>query len=183
MRKFLGGVIVGIIVVPFAFYLYMRFGPVPVATSEPPMPLERFFAMTALHARLERDMPKSVPLPADEANLQAGANVYMHHCAGCHGPLGGPGSPMAKAMFPPPPQLLHANQMVTDDPPGETFWKVKNGIRLSGMPSFHAALSDEQIWQVSLMLANADKLSPAVKGELVFKPFPAPPPATKPTKK
>jgi mono/diheme cytochrome c family protein len=48
---------------------------------------------------------------------------------------------------------------------------VSNGIRLTGMPSFKDTLSDTQIWQVALLLANADKpLPPAavsiVRGEL-----------------
>ncbi len=49
---------------------------------------------------------------------------------------------------------------VSDDPPGETFWKVSNGIRLTGMPAFKNILSETQIWQVSLLLANADKPLP-----------------------
>ena len=74
---------------------------------------------------------------------------------------------------------------VSDDPPGETFWKVDNGIRLSGMPAFHELLTGTQIWQVSLLLANADKPLPPevlqiVRG--VQQPTPASPalPAQKP---
>ena len=44
---------------------------------------------------------------------------------------------------------------VSDDPPGETYWKVANGIRLSGMPSYKDLLTETQMWQVSLLLANA----------------------------
>jgi mono/diheme cytochrome c family protein len=69
---------------------------------------------------------------------------------------------------------------VTDDPPGETYWKVANGIRLSGMPSYKDVLTDTQMWQVSLLLANANKpLPPAalaiVRGDQTAAP-PAPPP-------
>jgi len=55
---------------------------------------------------------------------------------------------------------------VTDDPPGETYWKVANGIRLSGMPSFSESLSQTQMWQVSLLAANANKLPDSVKSAL-----------------
>jgi mono/diheme cytochrome c family protein len=55
---------------------------------------------------------------------------------------------------------------VTDDPPGETYWKVANGIRLTGMPGFSQSLSPTEIWQISLMLANADKLPPSVTAVL-----------------
>ena len=55
---------------------------------------------------------------------------------------------------------------VTDDEPGETYWKVANGIRLTGMPGFNQQLSTTEMWQVSLLLAHADKLSDSVKGIL-----------------
>jgi hypothetical protein len=55
---------------------------------------------------------------------------------------------------------------VTDDERGETYWKVANGIRLTGMPSFKNSLSETEMWQVSVLLANADKISDAVKREL-----------------
>ena len=72
-------------------------------------------------------------------------------------------------MFPHAPELLNGKG-VTDDPPGETFWKAKNGIRLSGMPEFGSHLSDEQLWQVSLLLANADKLPESAKQVLAPAP-------------
>lgn len=55
---------------------------------------------------------------------------------------------------------------MTDDEPGETYWKVANGIRLTGMPGFNQQLSTTEMWQVSLLLANADKLPDSVKSVL-----------------
>ena len=49
---------------------------------------------------------------------------------------------------------------VSDDDPGETFWKVKNGIRLTGMPSYQHILSDAEMWDVALLLKNADQPLP-----------------------
>ena len=68
-------------------------------------------------------------------------------------------------MFPKPPQLLHGKG-VTDDPAEETYWKVVHGIRLTGMPGFKGSLSDTQAWQVSVLLANADKVPESVKTAL-----------------
>jgi mono/diheme cytochrome c family protein len=76
-------------------------------------------------------------------------------------------------MFPKPPELFHGTG-VTDDPAWETYWKANNGIRLTGMPAFKGALNDTQIWQVSVLLANADKISPAVKVALASTPPPPP---------
>ena len=68
-------------------------------------------------------------------------------------------------MYPEAPQLWQPHGRgvvgVSDDPAGETFWKVDNGIRLSGMPSFRRVLNQTQEWQVSLLMANADKPMPA----------------------
>lgn len=55
---------------------------------------------------------------------------------------------------------------VTDDPAGETYWKVANGIRLTGMPAYRDALSPTEMSQVSLLLANADKVSTQVRSAL-----------------
>ncbi|HZZ16790.1 MAG TPA: hypothetical protein VFE08_12585, partial [Candidatus Sulfotelmatobacter sp.] len=55
---------------------------------------------------------------------------------------------------------------VTDDPAGETYWKVTNGIRLTGMPGFKNTLSETERWQVTLLLADADKLPQTVKNGL-----------------
>jgi mono/diheme cytochrome c family protein len=49
---------------------------------------------------------------------------------------------------------------------GETFWKVQNGIRLTGMPGFKGSLSEKEMWQVSQLVALADKLPESAKSEL-----------------
>jgi len=165
MGKFLFGVIIGLVLVPLVVYIYFSQGLAPVATSEPPMPFEKMFARMALHTRLDKEVPKNVPIANDEANLAAGAQVYKEHCAVCHGLPAQPQSAIASGMFPKPPKLMEGTG-VTDDPPGETYWKVSGGIRMTGMAGFERTLSTAQMWQVSLLCANADKLSASVKQSL-----------------
>jgi thiosulfate dehydrogenase len=175
VKRFVLGVIVGVVLVPLCGYFYFGSGAVPVATSAPPMPFETMLAHKALDARITKEMPTSVPIQADDSNLVAGAQVYHHHCAMCHGLPGQLEGPIAKGMFPHPPKLMEGKG-VTDDEPGETYWKVANGIRLSGMPSFHQSLSETEMWQVSLLAAHADKLPQAAKDVLAAAPFGGPPP-------
>lgn len=165
MGKFLIGLIVGLIVIPVGVYMYFSTGTAPVSTSSAPMPFEKMLAKLALHARLKKEMPKSAPIPADEANYAAGAVVYKEHCAVCHGLPGKAQTTIAAGMFPKPPKLMDGKG-VTDDEPGETYWKVAGGIRMTGMPGFDKALSPTQMWQVSLLCANADKMPQAVKNSL-----------------
>jgi thiosulfate dehydrogenase len=171
MKSFILGLIVGIVLLPVAAFLYIWLGYAPVATAAPPLPLEQTLAVIALHARIAREAPKDSPVPPTEPNLLAGAKLYREYCAVCHGTAGEPKTATAKGMFPPPPPQFQG-EGVTDDPVGETFWKVSNGIRLTGMPAFRGSLSDEQLWQVSQLLANADKLPPSVK-EFMAQPAPA----------
>ena len=130
------------------------------------MPFERMIANAALHSAIGPGAKQPSPIPADAANLEAGAHVYHEQCAVCHGYWQQSPTAIAKGMFPAPPQLLPPKKGVTDDPVGETYWKAKNGIRLTGMPGFEDTLSDTQLWQVSQLLAHAHELPPPAQEAL-----------------
>jgi mono/diheme cytochrome c family protein len=165
VKKFLIGFAAGLIVIPLVTYMYFAFGMAPVATAAQEMPFERLLAKKALRARREREMPKSVPIAADESNYAAGAHIYREHCAVCHGLPKHSQTAIAKGMYPKPPALLEGKG-VSDDPEGETYWKVSGGIRMTGMPGFQQTLSSTEIWQVSILLAHADKLPTKVQDSL-----------------
>ncbi len=165
MRTFILGLILGLIALPAFGWLYFRFGYAPVATASSPMPFEKSLAHMALNARIRKEAPKTVPIQASDANYEAGAHLYRSHCAMCHGLPDQPEAPTSKGMFPHPPKLFKGTG-VTDDPAGETYWKVSNGIRLTGMPAYTGSLTETEMWQISLLLANADKLPAAVRADL-----------------
>jgi len=160
------GILLGALLIAGGIYYYFSSGRAPVATAAAPMPFEKMFAKIGLHAYLDR-LPHPEPrVPADEANLLAGARVYREQCAACHGLPGGTKTAIASGMFPKPPELFQGVG-VTDDDPWESYWKVENGIRMSGMPAFKDHLTETQIWQVSVLVKNAGKIPPAVRNELV----------------
>jgi|SRR5579863_3378868 len=164
---FIVGLLIGVvIVVPLGAYLFVTSGGLSMATSAKPLPLEETFAKVALRASLGDAAKVKDPVSLDDTNLLAGARVYRKNCAQCHGLPSHQETAIAQGEFPPPPQLLEAKQMVTDDPEGVTYWKVSNGIRLTGMPGFEKTLSDTERWQATMLLAHADKLPPAVQKAL-----------------
>lgn len=165
MIKFFLGVVVGIGLVVLASYLFMTRGGIFMGTDAKPLPFEQSIAGAAINTSIGKSANDPSPLPADETNLQAGAKIYMQTCAWCHGRLD-QASSGAKGLYPLPPHLLPPGAGVTDDPVGATHWVVKNGVRFSAMPSFNQKLSDSEIWQVSLLLRNADKLPDSVKESL-----------------
>lgn len=166
MKKFILGLIVGLLIPVIGGYLYIKMGMMPVATASAPLPMEARIAKMALRARVSKEAPKDSPVAADETNMTQGAHVYVENCAFCHGFPDQKASFAAKGMFPLPPQLLSKDDMVTDDPVGVTYWKVSNGIRLTGMPGFNEMLTPTQMWQVSQLLAHADKLPDPTKAAL-----------------
>ena len=165
MKAFLLGLLIGVILWPLGVYFYLRLGYAPVATSAPPLPLERKIVSMALKARLAKEAPGEAPIPASDENLLQGAKIYREQCDACHGRASGGKTAIQRGMYPPPP-LLVQGKGVSDDPVGVTFWKVKNGIRLTGMPAFGASLTDTQIWQVSLLLAKENQLPANVSDSL-----------------
>jgi mono/diheme cytochrome c family protein len=164
MFRILFGIVLGIVLAVVGLMAWLRFGKIPVAVTDPPLPAEQLLTGVPLHARIDREMVKNPPIQADEANLVAGAHIYSEQCAVCHGLYDKP-SAFGQHMFPGATPLWekhgHGSVVgVSDDPPGETYWKVANGIRLTGMPSYQQTLTETQMWQVSMLLANADKPLP-----------------------
>ena len=166
--KFLIGVIVGLIAFPVLAAIYFLGGFAPAAVSARSFPFEQLIAGGALEARLHREAPKRDLSSFTTADLVAGAQTYRKGCDGCHGLPGQ--KPLVPKMYPEPPELFTPDGYVTDDPVGFTYWKIKNGIRMTGMPSFNRVFSDEEIWQTAALLANADKL-PAQATDILKQPM------------
>ncbi len=184
MGRIFLGIILALILAPLAVLAWIKWGHPPVAVADAPFPMERQITHIPLDTRIARELPGDPPIQADEANLTAGAEIYRDQCATCHGFHGKP-SNFGPHMYPEAPALWqkHATSDVvgvSDDPPGETYWKVANGIRLTGMPSYKDTLTDTQIWQVSLLLANANKPLPPGAVSIVMGLTPATPPAASP---
>jgi thiosulfate dehydrogenase len=165
LKALVVGIILGAALVLGGVWLYFTSGRAPVAVSDPPLPFEKKLAHASLNAHLDKQQRSEPAVPADETNLLAGAEVYKQHCAVCHGLPGVAPTAISEGEYPKPPELFKGTG-VTDDAPWETYWKASNGIRLTGMPGFKGHLTEVQLWQVSHLLANADKISPAVKAAL-----------------
>lgn len=172
MGRLILGVVIGVFLVAGGVFVYFTTGMAPAAATAAPMPFEKYFAGAALHARIRREAPKQAPpqIPATPENLLAGAMIYKKNCAFCHGLPDAKPSSQGHGMYPHAPQLFTPRGMVNHDPPGITYWKVRNGIRLTGMPSFGASLTYQQMWKVTLLLRNANKLPPRVFAALTATP-------------
>jgi len=176
IKVFVMGVLIGILIFAGGIYYYFTSGMAPVAAGDPPMPYERRMASRSLDAHIEKANVPSPPIQASDENYVAAAKTYKQNCAVCHGLPDQTPPAIADNMYP-HATLLFKGKGVTDDPAQVSYWKIVNGIRLTGMPSFRGVLNDTQAWQLALLVASADKIPDSAKKELA----PEQPPAAAPT--
>lgn len=78
----------------------------------------------------------------DPTNLVTGTEHFAAHCAVCHGAPGVPKGDIAIGLYPQPPNLAEAAKHYT---PGELFWIIKHGIKMTGMPAW-GDHNDDELW-------------------------------------
>jgi mono/diheme cytochrome c family protein len=153
------GVLATIIAIGAAVFFFGGFYSV-AATAEDPDIVDWALARvrTASIDRHANDQP-----PAsinDPASVQAGAREFAEHgCPTCHGAPGVRWAKFSEGMHPDPPDL---KDVVGEFSPVQLFWVVKNGINMTGMPSFAlAGAKDEELWQIVAFLKKLPSVSDA----------------------
>jgi Cytochrome C oxidase, cbb3-type, subunit III len=122
-------------------------------------------------ASINRHAKDVAPANINEpATIEAGAREYAEHgCTNCHGAPGVTWAKFSEGLKPDPPDL---KDVVKDRTPSQLFWVIKNGINMTGMPSFAlAGAKDDEIWPIVAFL----KKLPTVT-EADYKAWIAPPP-------
>ena len=95
-----------------------------------------------------------------QPNVQAGAKAYLARgCVNCHGAPGMEWQKFSEGLRPDPPDL---KDVVNERTPAQLFWVVKNGINMTGMPSFGATgVPDPEIWTIVAYLKKLPGVSEA----------------------
>jgi thiosulfate dehydrogenase len=166
MGKFLLGIVFTIVIIFVGGFLLLKKGYMSMAADVEPLPFEKSLAMGAVDASTERHAgERKNPTPAAEENLVAGAQLYLNHCAGCHGVPSNPDAPFGRSFYPPVPAFF---KDAPDMPENQNFYIIAHGVRWTGMPGWNKTLTEAQIWQLVTFLTNIEKLPPAASK--VFEP-------------
>jgi mono/diheme cytochrome c family protein len=148
-----------VVAVAAAAYFFGGFYSV-AGTAEDPA-IVKWVLIKVRMASISRHATEATPIPLDDpANIQAGARAFAARgCTTCHG---GPGAEWAKfseGLHPDPPDL---KDVVKEREPPELFWAIKNGINMTGMPSFGAIeVPDREIWTIVAFIKKLPTVSEA----------------------
>ena len=179
-----GIAIVGI--VPLGAFAFIKSGLYDVGASRPHTKLTEWITHeTMIHSVKRRAAAIQPPRQLGGREVLAGFCIYETHCVACHGAAGIAREHWVSGIEPQPPYLVDATEKWT---PSELFWIAKNGIKMTGMPSWRDSLSDKQLWDVVGFLEAARRLPPRTYSEWrslrmcggVTGPWPAPGPSSTP---
>lgn len=158
MGKIIGTLIGLAVVGALGGIAFLYFGIYNVGADEPHWSVT-YRIMETARARSIKAHAGNVVVPAnlgDQDRILAGAVHFATHCAICHSAPGVQAGDMAEGMYPKPPELVHASGMWS---PGELFWIVKHGIKMSGMPSW-GDHGDDQLWNSVAFMQKLPDLRP-----------------------
>ncbi len=99
------------------------------------------------------------PFPANPETIERGQQVYQQSCALCHGADGHSATELGRGMYPPAMDLTSPHVQHWSD--GDLFWIIQNGIRLTGMPAWNGAISEEDMWKLARFIHALPQISAA----------------------
>ncbi len=99
------------------------------------------------------------PLPETDEVVSQGQQVFLESCAICHGPDGRAQTNIGRNMYPPAMDLNSPHVQHWND--GELFWIIRNGVRLTGMPSWQSSISDNDTWKLARFIHHLPRLEAA----------------------
>jgi mono/diheme cytochrome c family protein len=117
-----------------------------------------FALMDTVRERSVATHAKGIEVPPldDPGAVLAGGADYNEMCAGCHLQPGVDDSEVRDAMYPQPPNLTQVKRADA----AQTFWIIKHGMKMSGMPAWGATHDDARIWAMVAFLQQLPRLSP-----------------------
>ena len=137
-----------------------------VAATDPHWPIT-YWVMDTVRTQSIKMRARSITPPpdlGDAAKVVGGTEHYAAHCASCHGAPGVPRGDIAQGLYPNPADLTYAAQRYK---PGELFWILKNGIKMSGMPAW-ADHSDDELWGTVAFIEKLPAMSETDYGKLIM---------------
>ena len=153
------GVLAIVIAIPATVYFFGGFYSVAGTQDDPA--IVKWALVKVRNASIAKHATDNPPRNLnDPATVQAGARQFLERgCAYCHGAPGVDWAKFSEGMHPDPPDLKEVAEVRS---PQELFWIVKNGINMTGMPSFGSiGVGDEDIWKIAAFVKQLPHVAEA----------------------
>jgi mono/diheme cytochrome c family protein len=156
--RFLTEIICALVLLGIAGVAFIYGGWFDVAASNP----HSAAAQWAFHTMMRRSVITQAAgiddtPPFTDDMVKDGFDHYDDMCTVCHGGPGIQRGEIAKGLNPQAPSLADAVKMWT---PRQLFWIVKHGVGMTGMPSFGATHTDEEIWSIVAFIEKLPEMTP-----------------------
>ena len=165
MRRILAAAPIALVLIATAGLAFIYSGVYNIAADAPHWPLtERVLALLRTRSIDARARGVAVPDLADPKRVLIGAGQYAEMCVACHLAPGVSDTPLRQGLYPQPPELArHRMDAQT------TFWVVKHGIKMSGMPAWGKSHGDDVLWSIVAFLQKLPDLDAKQYRELIAK--------------
>ncbi|NOX51975.1 MAG: hypothetical protein GXP16_15775 [Gammaproteobacteria bacterium] len=137
-----------------------------VSANTPHNGLTTWLLKTTSHASVKRQAESVEPPDLSDSSLvEAGVNDFAAMCVSCHGAPGEALSAMGQGLNPPAPNLAESAAHLSAK---ELFWVTKNGIKMTGMPSWGATHDDEALWPMVAFMTKLPDMDGAAYQALLI---------------
>lgn len=152
MKKIILTFIFTLVIIVAATTAYMYSGAYDVGQMVPHNSITKWMIRTTTHHSINKRLKDiKVPVLNDTAMFVEGFLHYNEMCVMCHGAPGIDPGEMAEGLYPSPPKFYKSNNMPDTD---ESFWIIKNGIKMTSMPAFGPSHTDKSIWDITAFFLN-----------------------------
>lgn len=157
-----GGIVLALVV---AIGIFVSSGAYNIGADSPHWSTTAFL-INALRERSIDVRAESISVPRldDPKLVLKGAGQYSAMCVNCHLAPGMENSELRKGLYPQPPNLSRAHVA-----PGEAFWAIKHGIKMSAMPAWGGTHDDATIWSMVAFMEKLPTMTPAKYKAIVAK--------------
>ncbi len=158
MKTVISTLLIGLLLATAALLGLVYSGSISVAAVDE----ESGFTQWLLHTTYEQSVSShatGIEPPADldsPSMINRGAQNYQAMCTGCHTAPGEQPSVQSQGLNPHPPDLAELSDELT---PGEAFWVIKNGVKMTGMPAFGPTHEDTELWALVAFLQHMHEAS------------------------
>ena len=134
-----------------------------VAASSPHSAAGRWLFRTTMERSVQVRAKDLEAPPMTQDHINEGVGHYVAMCEGCHGAPGVEPNDLGRGLTPSPPDLAETASAWRDR---ELFWIIKHGLKMTGMPAWGEADSDEALWTIVAFVKSLPDTSAAQYQEL-----------------